>query len=70
MNCRQVLDYDLQCQVVPYSPKIKPHPSIYYPDFIAAKKFNRADNLIPVTISKTTLSIFNVTFVSLRLVWT
>lgn len=43
----QVLDYDLQRQVAPYLAGIKPLPSIYYPDFIAANQGERADNLIP-----------------------
>jgi myo-inositol-1-phosphate synthase len=43
----QVLDYDLQRQLVPYMEKMKPLPSIYYPDFIAANQADRADNLIP-----------------------
>ena len=47
MNRAQVLDYDLQRQVAPYLAKIKPLPSIYYPDFIAANQSERADNLIP-----------------------
>ncbi|KAL7419547.1 Myo-inositol-1-phosphate synthase [Cryptotrichosporon argae] len=43
----QVLDYDLQRQVKPYMSGMKPLPSIYYPDFIAANQADRADNLIP-----------------------
>ncbi|GFZ42540.1 Inositol-3-phosphate synthase [Saitozyma sp. JCM 24511] len=43
----QVLDWDLQRQLVPHMAGIKPMPSIYYPDFIAANQADRADNLIP-----------------------
>lgn len=42
-----VLDYDLQRQLVPYLKELKPLPSIYYPDFIAANQEDRANNLIP-----------------------
>jgi len=47
MERAQVLDYDLQRQVAPELEELKPLPSIYYPDFIAANQFDRADNLIP-----------------------
>jgi len=42
-----VLEYDLQRQLKPYMKDLKPLPSIYYPDFIAANQKDRADNLIP-----------------------
>jgi myo-inositol-1-phosphate synthase len=42
-----VLDYDLQRQLRPHLEALKPMPSIYYPDFIAANQSDRADNLIP-----------------------
>jgi len=44
-----VLDYDLQRQLVPHMRKLKPLPSIYYPDFIAANQSNRADNVLKGT---------------------
>jgi myo-inositol-1-phosphate synthase len=47
MERAQVLEYDLQRQVYDELAKIKPLPSVYYPDFIAANQFDRADNLIP-----------------------
>ncbi|KAK0212083.1 hypothetical protein DFS33DRAFT_1491759 [Desarmillaria ectypa] len=47
MERARVLDYDLQRQVAPYMAQIKPLPSIYYPDFIAANQEARAGNLIP-----------------------
>lgn len=41
-----VLDYDLQRQLVPHLRGLKPLPSIYYPDFIAANQSSRADNVL------------------------
>ncbi|KJE03613.1 myo-inositol-1-phosphate synthase [Cryptococcus gattii NT-10] len=43
----KVLEWDLQRQLIPLMEDIKPLPSIYYPDFIAANQADRADNLIP-----------------------
>jgi len=45
----EVLDYDLQRQLYPIMSTLKPLPSIYYPDFIAANQSDRADNVIPGT---------------------
>ncbi|CAF4257971.1 unnamed protein product [Rotaria sp. Silwood2] len=42
-----VFDYALQEKLKPKMIKIKPLPSIYYPDFIAANQEDRANNLIP-----------------------
>ncbi|WFD30558.1 inositol-3-phosphate synthase [Malassezia sp. CBS 17886] len=47
MERAKVLDYDLQRQVAPLMADIKPLPSVYYPDFIAANQEDRADNVIP-----------------------
>jgi myo-inositol-1-phosphate synthase len=47
MERAQVLDYDLQRQLVPHMKSIAPLPSLYYPDFIAANQWDRADNLVP-----------------------
>ncbi len=47
MERAAVLDYDLQRQLVPHLKTLKPMPSIYYPDFIAANQEDRANNLIP-----------------------
>ncbi|QRV80653.1 Myo-inositol-1-phosphate synthase [Ceratobasidium sp. AG-Ba] len=47
MDRAQVLDWDLQRQLIPHMADIRPLPSIYYPDFIAANQSERADNLIP-----------------------
>jgi len=46
MTRAQVFDYDLQRQLVPHMKDIKPMPSIYYPDFIAANQVDRANNVI------------------------
>ena len=42
-----VLDYALQEKLKDKMINMKPLPSIYYPDFIAANQEDRADNLIP-----------------------
>lgn len=42
----KVLDIDLQRKLEPYMEKLKPLPSIYYPDFIAANQADRADNVL------------------------
>ncbi|CED85402.1 inositol-3-phosphate synthase [Phaffia rhodozyma] len=47
MNRAKVLEYDLQRQVAPLMSEIKPLPSVYYPDFIAANQEERADNVLP-----------------------
>ncbi|KAI9024311.1 hypothetical protein CLU79DRAFT_100884 [Phycomyces nitens] len=47
MERAQVLEYDLQRQVRDELAALKPLPSIYYPDFIAANQSDRADNLLP-----------------------
>ena len=46
MKRAQVLDYDLQRQLYPMMKKLKPRPSVYTPDFIAANQKDRADNLL------------------------
>lgn len=46
MERAQVLEYDLQQQLKSEMEKVKPLPSIYYPDFIAANQDERADNCI------------------------
>ena len=45
----EVLDWDLQRQIIEPLNKLKPLPSIYYPDFIAANQGTRADNVIEGT---------------------
>jgi len=46
MERAKVFDYDLQRQLAPYMKEIKPLPSIYIPDFIAANQKERANNVI------------------------
>ena len=42
-----VFDYELQEKLKEKMSQLKPLPSIYYPDFIAANQEDRANNLIP-----------------------
>eukprot|EP00761_Pharyngomonas_kirbyi_P011100 gb/GECH01011124.1/.p1 GENE.gb/GECH01011124.1/~~gb/GECH01011124.1/.p1 ORF type:complete len:510 (+),score=129.50 gb/GECH01011124.1/:1-1530(+) len=49
MERAAVLDYDLQRQLVPHMKDMKPLPSVYFPDFIAANQDTRADNVIEGT---------------------
>ena len=57
MERAQVLEPDLQRQVYEEMSKLKPLPSIYYKDFIAANQENRADNLINETNKKDQLKV-------------
>ena len=47
MDRAQVLEPSLKAQLRKTMTTMKPLPSIYYPDFIAANQGERADNLIP-----------------------
>ena len=49
MQRAQVVDYALQQQLRPMMNHLKPRPSIYYPDFIAANQSDRADNVLAGT---------------------
>ena len=49
MKRSKVLDYGLQRQLWPYMEKMKPRPSVYYPQFIAANQTERADNILAGT---------------------
>jgi len=49
MQRAKVLDWDLQRQLIPHMKDIKPLPSIYIPDFIAANQKERANNLLTGT---------------------
>ncbi|GFO05954.1 inositol-3-phosphate synthase 1 [Plakobranchus ocellatus] len=49
MKRAQVLDYNLQTQLYPLMTKMKPRPSIYIPEFIAANQKDRADNCLTGT---------------------
>ena len=46
MERAKVFDYNLQEQLRPYMEHMRPRPSIYIPDFIAANQEDRADNVI------------------------
>ncbi|XP_027006181.2 inositol-3-phosphate synthase 1-A isoform X1 [Tachysurus fulvidraco] len=49
MERAQVLDWSLQEMLRPQMCKLKPRPSIYIPDFIAANQEHRADNVLTGT---------------------
>ena len=44
-----MFDVGLQEQLKPYMAEMKPRPSIYTPDFIAANQSGRADNVLKGT---------------------
>ncbi len=46
MERAKVLDWNLQQQLRPYMEQMKPRPSVYLPDFIAANQSTRADNVM------------------------
>jgi len=47
MKRAEVLDHDLQVKLWPHMEQLKPMPSIYYKDFIAANQEDRANHVIP-----------------------
>jgi myo-inositol-1-phosphate synthase len=49
MQRSKVLEWDLQQQLAKQMSTMKPLPSIYYPDFIAANQGERADNVLTGT---------------------
>ncbi|PSN52115.1 Inositol-3-phosphate synthase 1-A [Blattella germanica] len=49
MTRARVLDINLQHQLRPLMQDMKPRPSIYFPDFIAANQASRADNVLSGT---------------------
>ncbi|XP_077416956.1 inositol-3-phosphate synthase 1-A-like isoform X1 [Vanacampus margaritifer] len=52
MERAQVLEWSLQEQLRPYMVAMKPRPSIYIPDFIAANQESRADNVLGGTMAE------------------
>lgn len=46
MKRSKVLDYNLQEKLYPHMKEMKPLPSVYFPDFIAANQGERADNVL------------------------
>lgn len=49
MERAQVFDVDLQRQLRPFMEKIRPLPSVYFPEFIAANQADRANNVLSGT---------------------
>lgn len=49
MQRASVFEWDLQRQLIPHMKDIKPLPSIYLPDFIAANQSDRADHVLKGT---------------------
>uniref|UniRef100_A0A3B3YPF9 inositol-3-phosphate synthase n=1 Tax=Poecilia mexicana TaxID=48701 RepID=A0A3B3YPF9_9TELE len=52
MERAQVLDWSLQEQLRLYMSSLKPRPSIYIPEFIAANQESRADNVLTGTMAE------------------
>uniref|UniRef100_A0A8C4FD68 inositol-3-phosphate synthase n=1 Tax=Dicentrarchus labrax TaxID=13489 RepID=A0A8C4FD68_DICLA len=52
MERAQVFDWSLQEQLRPYMSSMKPRPSIYIPEFIAANQESRADNVLTGTMAE------------------
>ncbi|XP_034531787.1 inositol-3-phosphate synthase 1-A-like [Notolabrus celidotus] len=52
MERAQVLDWSLQEQLHPHLSQMKPRPSIYIPEFIAANQESRADNILTGTMAE------------------
>ncbi|KAK7455339.1 hypothetical protein BaRGS_00039481 [Batillaria attramentaria] len=42
----KVLDYSLQQMLRPHMEKLRPRPSVFFPDFVAANQEQRADNVL------------------------
>ncbi|CAL8301686.1 unnamed protein product [Boreogadus saida] len=52
MERAQVLDWSLQEELRPHMSSMKPRPSIFIPEFIAANQESRADNVLSGTIAE------------------
>ncbi|XP_053701418.1 inositol-3-phosphate synthase 1-A-like [Synchiropus splendidus] len=52
MERAQVLDWSLQEQLRPHMSSLKPRPSIYIPEFIAANQGSRADHVLTGTMAE------------------
>ncbi|KAM3870960.1 inositol-3-phosphate synthase 1-A-like [Diretmus argenteus] len=52
MERAEVLDWSLQEQLRPHMSGLKPRPSIYIPEFIAANQESRADNVLTGTMAE------------------
>lgn len=62
MRRAQVLDWGLQEQLWPHMEALRPRPSVYIPEFIAANQSARADNLIPGTRAQQVQHLFPLLF--------
>ena len=62
MRRAQVLDWGLQEQLWPHMEALRPRPSVYIPEFIAANQSARADNLIPGTRAQQVQHLFSLPF--------
>lgn len=65
MERAQVLDWSLQEQLRPHLSQMKPRPSIYIPDFIAANQESRADNVLTGSIAEQVILCLMFLFESL-----
>lgn len=52
MERAQVFDWSFQEQLRPYLNRMKPRPSIYISEFIAANQESRADNVLTGTMAE------------------
>ncbi|TNN66985.1 Inositol-3-phosphate synthase 1-A [Liparis tanakae] len=52
MERAEVLDWSLQEQLRPLMSRMKPRPSVYVPDFIAANQESRADNVLTGSLAE------------------
>lgn len=64
MERAQVLDWSLQEQLRPYMSCLKPKPSIYIPEFIAANQESRADNVLTGTMAEQVIKVSDSPFYS------
>lgn len=56
MKRAEVLEWPLQEQLWPHMEKMKPRPSIYIPEFIAANQEERADNVLRGSMAEQVLA--------------
>lgn len=64
MERAQVLDWSLQEQLQPHMSCLKPRPSIYIPEFIAANQESRADNVLTGTMAEQVIKVSHSPFYS------
>lgn len=56
-----MFDWSLQEQLRPYMSGLKPRPSIYIPEFIAANQESRADNVLSGSMAE---QVINISFLN------